>query len=329
MDPQQNQSPVSNGMPAYQSPQPVKEKGSTKSKLLHIGVVVSLYIVIWNVIAILFAVIDKVFREVGAGYYSYGYTSSISWPVSMIIVLFPVFVLLSWLAQKMYATDTEGKYAKGKRDVIYFNLAIAGAVIIGCLITVIYYFIDGRDITTAFFLKAISLFLVSAVVLAYYVQELKGKLSSPQRKVWVIVAACLTLLTVIIGFLALGSPRALRAMRDDQTRVQNLQMIQSNIVRYWQSKGTLPQTIRESQDSLGYYDLPSDPKTKQEYQYRVLTANSFELCATFETDPDPASIRSYANTSEFDRWEYQEGQKCFSRTIDPTLYPQFNTKPVF
>ncbi len=328
MDPQQNQNPVSTPAPAYQEPShPTKERGSTKSKLLHIGVVLSLYIVTANLINILFAVIDKVFREAGSGYY-YGYTSSISWPVSMIIVLFPVFIFLSWLAQKMYATDTEGKYTKGRRDVIYFNLAIAGAVIIGCLITVIYFFIDGQDITTAFLLKTVSLFLVSAVVLAYYAQELKNQLSSPERKAWVIASAILTVLVIIVGFLALGSPRALRAMRDDQTRIQNLQTIQSSIVRHWQSKNVLPQTIEQSQDSLGYYNLPTDPRTGVSYEYKVTGGTSFELCATFEANPDPASIRSYAAMSDFDRWDYKKGRTCFSRTIDPQLYQPY-TKPAF
>ena len=70
----------------------------------------------------------------------------------------------------------------------------------------------------------------------------------------------------------------------------------------------------------------------------MMGALSFELCANFSLDtrliqekamPSFAPATPARDFSFNDNWEHGTGRKCFSRTIDPELYPPFEkTKPV-
>ena len=73
------------------------------------------------------------------------------------------------------------------------------------------------------------------------------------------------------------------------------------------------------EDDISGYIVPTDPITKQPYEYNVKGAETFELCATFDltSQPEQAIKRPGGEQS----WQHDTGRTCFERTIDKELYP--------
>ncbi|MDP3740907.1 MAG: hypothetical protein Q8R08_01105 [bacterium] len=147
----------------------------------------------------------------------------------------------------------------------------------------------------------------------------------------IIVAAA-----IIAGFFMVGSPGQERLRRFDETKIRDLQTIQSEIIYFWQNKQRLPQNLDELHDSIRGFAPPTDPQSNEPYAYMVIDQLNFELCASFNLpsdglvpsdqlfsrNPPPASdIKpnpvSYDQTQN---WVHQEGLTCFRRTIDPDIY---------
>lgn len=143
-------------------------------------------------------------------------------------------------------------------------------------------------------------------------------------------------ITVVIaavagGFFFIGSPSEERARRFDERRVNDLQIMQSEVINYWRLKNILPQNLAALQDDIRGFRPPQDPETNAPYEYAVISTPSFELCATFNRGtvesasraPKPAPREPYGQN-----WEHEAGRVCFTRTIDKDLYPTEKIHPV-
>lgn len=299
-----------------------KPKITASDFFLHLGSIVVLYGMIGSLLVLLFRVIDAAYPPV-LGAYQYHSYPSISFPVASVIVLFPLFVFLSFLIQGTFSVDPQKKQLDVRRWLVYLTLFLAGAVTAGDLITVIYYFLDGQDLTTAFLLKALSVLVVAGTVFGYYYRELHDRISRVERNVWRGAVAIFILGSILAGFSVIGMPSTQRAYRYDEQRVSDLQQIQGQIVSYWQAKEALPLDLAQMEDPLSYYNIPNDPVTGAPYEYTVTSARAFELCAIFALPPRGTNL-SYTKPvmpGANDNWEYQQGRFCFVRTIDPQLYP--------
>ncbi len=296
-------------------------KTTAKDFFFHLGLIISLYAGVGFLLNLLFSVINSAFPSIDSYYYN---NPSISFPVAALIILTPVFLILASYIGKIEMIDPSKKEIWVKRWSTYLTMFITGAVVVGDLITVLYYFLDGRDLTTAFLLKVFAVLVVLGAVFGYFFASLSNTLTSNGRKVWRIGAIVLVLISIILGFTVIGSPQTQRLMRYDNQRVMDLQNIQSQIITYWQSKASIPATLSDLDDSLSYYTEPKDPQTSMSYEYRVIDATSFELCATFSANQPAGKAR--ANSYVFEggmngNWQYSKGHQCFKRTIDSELYP--------
>lgn len=133
---------------------------------------------------------------------------------------------------------------------------------------------------------------------------------------------------LVAGILSIGSPDTQRKVRFDEQRVNDLDLLQSQIVIYWQGKKTLPANLDSLNDPLLGFAVPRDPETEATYEYATTGAASFQLCADFnleskrggdsiKTKPRAPFLAGMMNQN----WEHGAGRHCFDRTIDPDFFP--------
>lgn len=304
-------------------------KVSAKDFFLHLGVMVGLFTVAISFINLLFKIINKALPEIGASAYSWGAGSQISMPVATLIVFFPIFIILSRMVHKIYEAEPEKKDIWIRKWLTYITLFVAGIALATDLVTVIYKFLDGQDLTGAFLLKALTVLLVTGAVFWFYVKDLKDGVSTKSRKIYSIVLAVIILIFIIVGFSVFGSPRAQKLIRYDMERVTDLQNIQRQVINYWQSEGFLPQSLEDMTIKATYIDIPKDPETEEPYDYRISGDMTFELCATFNKESIDNNLNQRPTMPIYEKeyylensnWNHGEGEQCFERYIDPAVYP--------
>lgn len=296
---------------------------TAKDFFLHIAVIALLYTGTVALLNILFRVTNVAFPQVTQyGYYN---STSISLPVATLIVVFPLFLFLANVLRKSYAEDPSRKDYPVRKWLIYITLFLAGAILAGDLVTLIYYFLDGRELTTGFILKILSVLVVIGSIFGYYMDDLKDRLTDSRRNMWRVVAAILVIGSIMAGFSVLGTPQTQRMLRYDSQKVSDLQNIQWQIVNHWQQKGALPTTLTQLEDPISGFIVPIDSQKEVSYEYTRTNNLSFELCATFnKASDDGRSVTSraiYPERGINENWQHEVGRHCFERTIDPELYP--------
>jgi len=298
--------------------EPQKPKTSAKDFFLNLGAIVALYTTIIALLNLLFTVINSAYPQITQYYYSG--SSSISFPVATLIIFFPIYILLMWLLEKSYAVEPDKKHLGVRRWLTYITLFIAGLTLAGDLVTVIYYFLDGQELTTGFLLKVLAVLVVILGVFMYYISDIREKLSSLSHKVWMLVALVFVVASVVWGFAVIGSPRTQQLIKYDQQKISDLQNINSEVQNYYQTKNILPLNLADLlNDDQNYFVLPMDEQTKQAYGYGKIGDFSYQLCAYFNkaSPPDGAEIV----TSIYTSWNHAAGEYCFNEKITPIVSP--------
>jgi hypothetical protein len=296
---------------------------------LHLLAVVTLY---WSAIsftAVLWQFINYFFQD-SADYFSYtAFSEIIRMSVSSLFIVFPVFVFVSWYLNKIYKKESEVRESKIRKWLIYFTLFVASLVIIGDLVIVINTLLGG-EIVVKFILKSLAVFLMAGIIFGYYLDDVRRQTPTPFAKYFAWVSIVLVVIVIISSFFIIGSPTTAKLMQLDQKRVSDLQEIQMQVVNYYQAKEKLPENLEILKDDISGFTAPTDPKTKQNYEYIIVDAEnlSFQLCANFDKEnkmDKNQSLYYYGISSQ--NWDHTSGRVCFDRKIDKDLYP-INPKAV-
>jgi hypothetical protein len=308
-----------------------KPKATPKDFFLWAGAMVSLYAGVFAFISILFDYIDKVFpKPVTDAYYYYDpYLGSTSVEIATLIVLTPVFMALMRFIRRDIAADHSRGETWVRRWALVLTLFVAGVTMVVDLIVLLTTFLQGEVMTTGFLLKVLVVLLVAGAGFFHFLADMRGywerNISKASMINWAV--GVLVLATIISGFFIIGTPSELRSLKQDSTRIQDLQNIQWQIVNYWQSKGSLPASLEALKDPISDSYIPSDPKTGEAYSYESTGTMTFSLCAVFENEGGTIGT-SVARpidptTASEDNWEHGIGEQCFERTIDPERYPVY------
>lgn len=304
----------------------IKKSVSPRDVFLHILTIVTLYMSAGSFIALLFQYINKLIPDLlTQGAVSLG---ALRFAISSLLIVFPVFIGISWLLNKGYIQDIAKRESKIRKWLIYFTLFATALIVIGDLVKILYEFLGG-GITLRFILKALSFILVAGTIFGYYLWDVRKKEPLKSPKFFVRMLCGTVAVAAIGGFFLIGSPKEARLLRFDEQRVMDLQNIQWQVVNFWQSKGRLPESLANLQDPIAGFSASVDPETKDSYEYQMKAETIFELCAVFSR---PSSARdqqqilkavSYfpAPFSQDQNWAHEAGRACFERTIDKELYP--------
>src|SRR3990172_3234105 len=265
-------------------------------------------------------------KDILSTYNTTSYYEFIRIAESALIVSFPIYVWTLWFIRRDLIKNPNKTELKIRKWLLYFTLFFPSIIIIGYLIALIYSFLQG-SLTLNFGLKIASILLIAFSIIGYYLWQLHLKeIIIPLKiKLFEKITILIVLGLIIAGIIIAGSPKQQRLVRFDDQRVSDLSLIQSQITNYWQTNEKLPETL--SQIEFSGFINPKDPLTDINYSYRKIGALEFELCATFSTsstsnmDDERNAPKVPYRISEFDSWVHNKDLYCFTRTIDPKMYP--------
>ncbi len=309
-----------------------KPKITPKDFFVWMGAVITFY---WSVIAfilLIFNYINYTFPNTLIRYPVDPYQSGISYEMASIIILLPLYIVIMRVIHNDILRDATRKEIWVRRWALLLTLFLTGVVMVIDLITLLTIYLNGEDMTISFLLKVAVIFLVAIGIFIHFIADLRGYWDSfPKRKQVVMVSVILlAIATIVSGFFIVGTPKHSRLLRYDAQKVSDLQAIQSQVVYYWQAKQKLPEIITDI-NKTSFYNrgVQSDPQTGNKYTYKITGASSFKLCATFNLQGNTnigyskITVPPTINNKKIigDNWYHSKGKVCFSRTIDPSLYP--------
>lgn len=299
---------------------------------LHFGAFAALYAAAIALATLLFRMIDDSFPDplYNSYYYSDPYSGPMRFAIASLIILVPIFLYLMRVIQREARVEP-GRYSLTvRRWLTYITLFVAGATIVGDLITLLYSFLGG-ELATTFLLKVLTLFVITGVIFWYFLLDIRGhwqNKESASKSIGIGILA-MVVIVIIAGFAVMGSPLTQREIRIDQQQIQDLTVLQEQIVNYWQQNQRLPVAMSELQSDLTGYYVPSAPEGREAYEYKIMDDLTFSLCATFGVASDAYSATAapqyeYGLTGDIS-WKHTVGRICFKRTMDQNLvqtYPE-------
>lgn len=283
---------------------------------LQLGALICLYVSIGSIIALLFGLINLSFPDAAYYWEAQSATDSIRFSLAMLVVFFPAYIVLTRIVNKLRRADVEGAYLSVTKWLVYLSLLIAGGVLLGDLVSVIYTFLNG-EITVRFILKVLVILLWLGLAFYYYLKDVQGYWVTHEKesKLFGLATIIAVAVIVVLGFLNIETPEAVREMRIDDAQVSDLQSIHYQIQEYYFVQGALPANLEEAYGDL---PIPAAPEDRAPYTYEIETDTTYTLCANFvHSSPEDAYNRIAVPITEKNyNWQHKEGNWCFERVVE-------------
>lgn len=125
----------------------------------------------WNLGSLLFALIDRAVPDpIERQSYLYGSDSQIRGAIAGLIVGTPIFLWLARILLRARAANPALQRSRIRKWLIYVSLVIAGMVLVGDAISVVYNFLGG-ELTTRFLLKSLVVAGIAGAIFAYFIRN--------------------------------------------------------------------------------------------------------------------------------------------------------------
>ncbi len=285
---------------------------SAREMFLYLLLFTSLILSTFSLGSALFELIDKAFPDPVAGRYS---ASSLRWSLSFIIVTFPVFLILSFRQERELQADPAKRSSLVRKWLTYLTLLIASGFVLGDLVTLMQYFLEG-ELSLRFLLKVLVIGVLAGTAFTYYLRDLRrvramsGQPRGGTRLIGAMIAAMLLVLG--LGLWVLDSPAKERQRKLDTKRVGSLRNLSLSIDHFWSDKDTLPKDLEELTAWEGRAEPRSDPDSGEIYFYEATGEAGYRLCATFALESSsPLPRRGYYSNGGPSVWHHSAGRQCF------------------
>ena len=145
-----------------------------------------------------------------------------------------------------------------------------------------------------------------------------------------IAIVCLAVLaSVVAGFIVVGSPKEQRAKNLDAQRINDLQQITYAVDAFYNQTGNqrLPSSLDELRRAQNVYvNSIFDPGTAAQYEYAVVDALDYQLCANFDTVASTALTAASQRGIEQQEpyavstfWDHPAGRQCYTLKVNANL----------
>ena len=304
-------------------------KATPKDVFLWLGAMISLYASAISFLGLLFAYVNYLFPDVTQGYYydEYydPYSGAVRTAMAFLIVSVPAYLVLTRILNADLRKHPAKEDLWVRKWLIVATIFVASITIAIDLVTLVQSFLGG-ELQTRFLLKVVAVLVVAGGGLWYYLEDLRGlwRRNASAARITGIVTAGIILVTVVSGFLVIGSPMTQRLYRLDAQKVSDLQTIQGELLyTYYQAKRELPPTLDALNDTTIGFQVPVDQQSGEPYGYRVTGDLTFQLCATFNkaSRAREGGPRFAEGGVTNESWHHDAGEYCFDRTVDPAFFP--------
>ena len=208
----------------------------------------------------------------------------------------------------------------------YLALFIAGTSFAGDLIALVYQFLNG-ELTSNVAIKVLAVAVVAGGLFTFYLGEMRrdrqGQLerSGSALRIYLALAGFVVFAVTIAGVLSVPSPSTQRAVRFDARRVLDLERISRVMDCYYQSQAALPSRLEDldrwsptgaarNYSVCGYsLNVLYLGRLEQKYQYRVVDAKEYELCANFSLASQKSEGQGQVSGRD---WSHGLGRSCFT-----------------
>ncbi|GAB2653352.1 hypothetical protein [Arenimonas aestuarii] len=124
-----------------------------------------------------------------------------------------------------------------------------------------------------------------------------------------LAAIVVVVAALAMGLWASGSPGTQREFRLDERRVTDLQGIVAAIGRHYELHRALPPDLDALAAAPGSRLSTSDPVTGTAYDYEIVGARRYRVCASFAHDTAEETFRMAAP------WWHGAGRHCFEQRV--------------
>jgi hypothetical protein len=274
-------------------------------------------------IILLFAYINRLFPDVtqrSMEMYQTNDFSSIRWSLAILMVSFPLFILLSRLLHREFKKHPEKLLSGIRKWLTYLTLFVTACTLIGDVITLFFYLLEG-ELTVRFIFKVLTILILSGLPFSYYFTVVRMEPAkyavSPLHRLYFFTTCVIVALTFVWGILIVGSPSYGREQRFDEQRIVDFRLIHEEILnqtygdsRYKEpmvSVPTLPKPLPKDLQAVAanaqYTRINvNDPQTEVPYEY-IVRGTFYDLCTTF-------SLEQNLDYDIF--WNHPAGRHCFT-----------------
>ena len=298
------------------------DAGGARDAFFHLLTFASLYTTVISLCILFFHYINILYPDAATDILpvdTTAYLPAIRWSIAAVIVAFPLFLWISRILVVEMNKHLEKSVSGVRRWLTYLTLFITATALMGDVITLVFYLLNG-ELSVRFIFKVFIILILAGMTFTYYFMALRTEPKHAKEiglhKYFGISAAVIVLIAIVWGFILTGSPAAQRERQFDDRRVEDLRAIKSeilNIVYAGKPVETtlvkpLPRTIEEVAASATYQKLNLvDPENGNPYVYTVQDATHYQLCAVF----------TYPRSQTYDIfWNHETGNHCY--TIDVT-----------
>lgn len=241
---------------------------SPRDALVHGLGFAALAILSWHVTRIGILAVEELTPAAGD---THTWGGSARWPVSMLVVFLPIFVLIHL---RRPADDS----SLVRRWLAALSGFLAGMTLLGTLATAVQAFLAG-DLTLRFALKALVVVVTAGLVFVTYRGELAGARAGRGGAA---ALAGLAGLGILAGLWLSGGPGQGRAEARDEARRSDL----SELATQARCLALEGEDVPPIDTSEGCPEAPpsADPWTGEPYRIERLPAGTLRLCASYETE---------------------------------------------
>lgn len=298
-------------------------KSTPKNFILQLGALIALYVSVTSLLVLVFSVTNLKFPDEATNYWADDSArDAVRNSIAMLLVFYPTFLIFTRLSNQDRRSFNQGEYTTFAKWLVYISILGGILVILGDLVMLINYFLNG-EITSRFVIKVAALLLIVGGALSYYILDVRNYFKKNiKRSVYFgIVASVVVVSALLLGYSYIETPDEVRQIRLDEQQVTDLQDIYWTVNQYFLVNEELPATVT---DAYIQSPVPSAPDNRDAYSFEVLDENTIKLCATFST-PSTRSGRGAIKTVSLSpddmfyeknqNWEHVAGESCFTRTF--------------